>query len=60
MRQRNPRLSQDDVAADIIALWTQETPTAPGPERLKKFISELEHAGVIPLRVGRKTAIMPD
>jgi hypothetical protein len=51
IRQREPSFSQDDVATDIAALWKEKTPRAPSHETLKKFISKLEHSGVIPRRV---------
>src|ERR1700722_2497935 len=50
-RQHKPSFSQDDVASDIAALWTEETPKAPSHETLKKFISTLERSGVIPRRL---------
>jgi hypothetical protein len=58
VRQREPSFSQDDVATEISALWTEEIPRAPSHETLKKFISNLEHSGVIPRRVVRD-AITP-
>lgn len=60
IRQREPSFSHDDVATDIAALWTEETPKPPSHETLKKFISQLEHAGVIPLRVKGRPATLSD
>jgi len=50
-RQCEPSFSQDDVATDIATAWKEETPKPPTHETLKKFISKLEHSGVIPLSV---------
>src|SRR5208283_1599152 len=47
IRLKQPHLSQDDVATEIAALWTKDVPKAPGHKTLKKFVSELERAGLI-------------
>jgi len=60
IRRKEPSFSQDDVATEIAVSWTEKTPDAPGHEALKKFISKLEHAGVIPPRVGRRRTTSAD
>ena len=49
-RVENREISQDDLAAEIIAAWKMETPRSPGPGTLKKHISEMEHKGDLPRR----------
>lgn len=50
IRSENPKSSQDEVATEIIARWKDGKNRHPGHPTLKKFLSELEAAGVIPRR----------
>jgi hypothetical protein len=51
IRTANPKSSQDDVATEIMARWKGRGENRhPGHPTLKKFLSELEAAGVIPRR----------
>jgi hypothetical protein len=50
IRAANPKSSQDEVATEIMARWKDGKNRHPGHPTLKKYISELEAAGVIPRR----------
>jgi hypothetical protein len=49
-RTANPKISQDNLAADIIASWKLRKPKSPGVGTLKSHISEMERKGELARR----------
>ena len=52
IRQANPTLSQEDVAAKIVEQLRRSGVEVPGARRVIAHVSELEKGGVIPKRAG--------
>ena len=53
-RREHPEYSPSDIASDVSAGWKEEVPSAPGHKTLMKFVYELERAGEIPRRAGKR------